>query len=107
MLLLLEQRLLLQQLQQQLEMPLRLLLLQLLLHLHVLLLLLLLLQEYRRCQIFLIALAALETAEAQKETGGPQRGPLIQILKSEDYCNNGEQGQYTHKRIDIAESAKP
>ena len=106
MLLLLEQRLLLQQPQQQLEMPLRLLLLQLLLHLHALLLLLLL-QEYRRCQIFLIALAALETAEAQKETGGPQRGPLIQILKSEDYCNNGEQGQYTHKRIDIAESAKP
>ncbi|OEH78336.1 phosphatidylinositol transfer protein beta [Cyclospora cayetanensis] len=60
-------------------------------------------EEYRRCQIFLVALAALETAEAQKATEGPPKAPMIQILASEDYSANGEQGQYTHKRIDLVE----
>ncbi|KAL8455431.1 hypothetical protein Emag_000738 [Eimeria magna] len=60
-------------------------------------------EEYRRCQIFLVALAALETAEAQKATGGPPKAPMIEVLASEDYQQDGEQGQFTHKRIDLAE----
>ncbi|KAL8273442.1 hypothetical protein Esti_002629 [Eimeria stiedai] len=60
-------------------------------------------EEYRRCQIFLVALAALETAEAQKATGGPPKTPMIEVLASEDYQEDGEQGQFTHKRIDLAE----
>ncbi|KAL8448426.1 hypothetical protein Emed_003760 [Eimeria media] len=60
-------------------------------------------EEYRRCQIFLVALAALETAEAQKATGGPPKTPMIEVLASEDYQQDGEEGQFTHKRIDLAE----
>ncbi|KAL8430266.1 hypothetical protein Efla_004110 [Eimeria flavescens] len=69
-----------------------------------LLLPLVLLPEYRRCQIFLVALATLETAEAQKATGGPPKTPKIEVLVSEDYRRDGEEGQYTHKRIDLAEN---
>lgn len=50
-----------------------------------------------------MALAALETAEAQKATGAAPKAPMIEVLKTEDYSRDGEEGQFTHKRIDLAE----
>ncbi|PFH32105.1 phosphatidylinositol transfer protein [Besnoitia besnoiti] len=58
-------------------------------------------EQYRRCQLYMVAKASLE--DAAKATAEGAANDCMQILKNEEYLGeDGSTGQYTHKRINIA-----
>ncbi|PHJ19255.1 phosphatidylinositol transfer protein [Cystoisospora suis] len=60
-------------------------------------------EQYKRCQLYMVAKASLE--DASKSTPETAANECMQILVNEEYEdveNDGAKGQYTHKRINIA-----
>ncbi|KEP60265.1 UNVERIFIED_CONTAM: phosphatidylinositol transfer protein [Hammondia hammondi] len=58
-------------------------------------------EQYKRCQLYMVAKASLEDATKAEAEGAAN--DCMEILKNEEYTNeDGDTGQYTHKRINIA-----
>ncbi|CBZ51107.1 hypothetical protein NCLIV_041820 [Neospora caninum Liverpool] len=58
-------------------------------------------EQYKRCQLYMVAKASLEDATKAEAEGAAN--DCMEILKNEEYqSEEGDTGQYTHKRINIA-----